>query len=71
MSPRVETADDVAARIRIALEHAPAERLVVSTDCGLYQLPRDVAFRKLHALVEGTRIVRQELGYTAEGSART
>ena len=67
MNPRVEHADDVAARIRTALEHAPAERLVISTDCGLYQLPRDVAFRKLRALVEGTRIVRRELGAGADG----
>ena len=36
--------------------------MVVSTDCGLYQLPRDVAFRKLRALVEGTHLVRAELG---------
>ena len=62
MSPRVEKAEDVAARIRTALAHVPAERVVVSTDCGLYQLPRDVAFRKLRALVEGTHIVRAELG---------
>jgi 5-methyltetrahydropteroyltriglutamate--homocysteine methyltransferase len=62
MSPRVEKAEDVAARIRTALEHVPADRVVVSTDCGLYQLPRDVAFRKLRALVAGTRIVRAELG---------
>ena len=62
MSPRVETAEDVAGRIRTALQHVPADRVVVSTDCGLYQLPRDVAFRKLRALVEGTHLVRAELG---------
>jgi 5-methyltetrahydropteroyltriglutamate--homocysteine methyltransferase len=61
MSPRVETAEDVAARIRTALQYVPADRLVVSTDCGLYQLPRDVAFRKLRALVDGTRLVRSAL----------
>ena len=61
MSPRVETAEDVAARIRTALQHVQPDRLVVSTDCGLYQLPHDVAFRKLRALVEGTHIVRGEL----------
>jgi len=61
MNPRVESPGDVADRIRTACKHVPAERLVVSTDCGLYQLPRDVAFRKLCALVDGTRIVRDEL----------
>lgn len=67
MSPRVETAQDVAARIRQALEHVPAERLVISTDCGLYQQPRDLAFRKLCSLVAGTRIVREELGRGPDG----
>jgi 5-methyltetrahydropteroyltriglutamate--homocysteine methyltransferase len=67
MSPRVETAEQVATRIRLALEHLPAERLVISTDCGLYQLPRDLAFRKLRALVAGTRLVRRELGATPAG----
>ena len=67
MNPHVETAEQVAARIRIALEHVPADRLIVSTDCGLYQLPRDVAFRKLDGLVAGTRIVRRELGRDPDG----
>jgi 5-methyltetrahydropteroyltriglutamate--homocysteine methyltransferase len=31
-------------------------------DCGLFHLPRDVAFAKLKSMVEGTRIVRAELG---------
>jgi len=30
-------------------------------DCGCFHLPRDVAFAKLQALVEGTRLVRKEL----------
>jgi 5-methyltetrahydropteroyltriglutamate--homocysteine methyltransferase len=68
LNPHVETADEVADRIRLALHHVPADRLVVSTDCGLYQLPRDLAFRKLRALVAGTRIVRRELGRADDGS---
>jgi hypothetical protein len=39
----------------------------LGTDCGLYQLPRDVAFRKLRSLVAGTRIVRRELGRDPDG----
>jgi 5-methyltetrahydropteroyltriglutamate--homocysteine methyltransferase len=58
----VESPGFVADRIRRALEVIPAERLVVTPDCGLVRLPQDVAFRKLSALVEGTRTVRQELG---------
>jgi 5-methyltetrahydropteroyltriglutamate--homocysteine methyltransferase len=52
----------VADRIRRALEVVPAERLVINPDCGCVHLPRDVAFNKLVAMVEGTRIVRAELG---------
>jgi 5-methyltetrahydropteroyltriglutamate--homocysteine methyltransferase len=58
----VESAAFVADRIRRALEVVPAERLVVNPDCGLVRLPRDVAFAKLNAMVEGTRMVRKELG---------
>ena len=52
----------VADRIRRALEIVPAERLVINPDCGCVHLPRDVAFNKLAAMVEGTRMVRTELG---------
>jgi 5-methyltetrahydropteroyltriglutamate--homocysteine methyltransferase len=58
----VETPALVAERIRKALEIVPAERLGVNPDCGLLHLPRDVAFAKLTAMVEGTRLVRAELG---------
>jgi 5-methyltetrahydropteroyltriglutamate--homocysteine methyltransferase len=58
----VETADIVAERIRKALKFAPANRLFVLPDCGCFHLPRHVAFAKLCAMVEGTRIVRRELG---------
>ena len=58
----VESAAFVADRIRRALEVIPAERLIINPDCGLVRLPRDVAFAKLNAMVEGTRIVRKELG---------
>jgi 5-methyltetrahydropteroyltriglutamate--homocysteine methyltransferase len=57
----VETPETVAARIRRALPHAPAERIVVAPDCGLKYLPRDVAFGKMCAMVEGAKIVRREL----------
>lgn len=58
----VETPEAVAPRIRGALEHVPAERIVVAPDCGMKYLPREVAFAKLRALVEGAAIVRAELG---------
>jgi 5-methyltetrahydropteroyltriglutamate--homocysteine methyltransferase len=58
----VETPEVVAARIRRALPHCPAERLVVAPDCGLKYLPRSVAFAKMRAMVEGAAAVRRELG---------
>ncbi len=58
---KVETPETVAARIRRALPHVPAERIVVAPDCGLKYLPRDVAFGKMQAMVEGAAVVRREL----------
>jgi 5-methyltetrahydropteroyltriglutamate--homocysteine methyltransferase len=58
--PAVETAATVAARIRAALPHARAERLIPAPDCGLKYLARDIAFGKLKALSEGAAIVRRE-----------
>jgi 5-methyltetrahydropteroyltriglutamate--homocysteine methyltransferase len=58
----VETPETVAARIRAALPHVPAEKLVVAPDCGMKYLPRAAAFGKLVSLVRGAAIVRRELG---------
>jgi 5-methyltetrahydropteroyltriglutamate--homocysteine methyltransferase len=58
---QVETAEEVAGRIRAALGHVPPERLIPAPDCGMKYLPRDVAFGKLRALVDGAAIVRAEL----------
>jgi 5-methyltetrahydropteroyltriglutamate--homocysteine methyltransferase len=58
----VETADIVAERIRKTMKVVPAEKLYILPDCGLFHLPRDIAFAKLGAMVAGTRIVRKELG---------
>jgi 5-methyltetrahydropteroyltriglutamate--homocysteine methyltransferase len=58
----IETPDMVAEHIRKALEVLPAERIQILTDCGCFHLPRDVTFAKMKAMVEGTRIVRKELG---------
>ncbi len=58
----IETPAIVAARIRKALDYVSAERIVVAPDCGMKYLPRDVAFGKICAMVEGAKIVRRELG---------
>jgi 5-methyltetrahydropteroyltriglutamate--homocysteine methyltransferase len=58
----VETPELVASRIRRALQYAEAERIIVAPDCGMKYLPRDTAFAKMRAMVEGARLVRSELG---------
>lgn len=57
----VETPVVVAERIRQALSVLPPERLSINPDCGCLHLPRDVAFAKLCAMVEGTSLARREL----------
>ena len=56
-----ETADEVADRIRQIREYVPAERLGLSTDCGLINLPRMIAASKLRALADGAAMVRKEV----------
>jgi 5-methyltetrahydropteroyltriglutamate--homocysteine methyltransferase len=58
---RVETPDQVAARIRRAIPFTDPQNIIVSTDCGMKYLPRDVAYGKMKAMVDGANIVRQEL----------
>jgi 5-methyltetrahydropteroyltriglutamate--homocysteine methyltransferase len=56
-----ETPDIVAQRIRKVIEFVPAERVVILPDCGLFHVPRDIAFAKLRAMVQGAHMVRKEL----------
>jgi 5-methyltetrahydropteroyltriglutamate--homocysteine methyltransferase len=56
-SSEAETPEAVADRIRKALEVVGPERLVVAPDCGMKYLPRELAFRKLEAMVAGARLV--------------
>jgi 5-methyltetrahydropteroyltriglutamate--homocysteine methyltransferase len=57
----VETPEDVAARVRRALPHVPADRLVLAPDCGMKYLPRDVAYAKLTAMTEAAAQLRHQL----------
>jgi 5-methyltetrahydropteroyltriglutamate--homocysteine methyltransferase len=57
----VETPAKVAARIRRALPYARPEDIIVAPDCGMKYLPREVAFGKLKAMVEGAKLMRAEL----------
>src|SRR5688572_6571180 len=57
----VESPETVAGRIRAALRHVPADRLLPCTDCGLVPRSRESARGKMRALAEGAAIVRDEL----------
>ena len=52
----------MAQRLCNALQYVPPERLFAAPDCGMKHLPRDVAFGKLVSMVEGTEVLRRELG---------
>ncbi|MGI9595360.1 MAG: 5-methyltetrahydropteroyltriglutamate--homocysteine methyltransferase [Acidimicrobiales bacterium] len=60
-SHTVEAPEHIAGRIRTALAHLSPDALAVSPDCGLKFLPREVARRKMKAMVEGAAIVSAEL----------
>src|SRR4029077_20141690 len=59
--PQPETPEVVAARIRAALEHIPAQGLIRPPDGGRKYMPRTLAFANLKALADGATIVRREL----------
>ena len=56
-SSRVETVDEIAARLRAALDHIDADRLIAAPDCGLIMLGSELARAKLGRLVEAARLV--------------
>ncbi len=63
---KIETAGEVAATLRRALDHVALERLEASTNCGMAPMARDVARGKLDALAQGAALLRRELGLTEE-----
>ncbi|HUK34051.1 MAG TPA: cobalamin-independent methionine synthase II family protein [Vicinamibacterales bacterium] len=61
---QVESPEEVATIVRQALKVIPAERLVLSSDCGMGRegMSRRHAFYKMVALVQGVNVVKKELG---------
>lgn len=61
---QVERPDEIAALIRTALKSVPAERLIISSDCGMGRegMGRRHATYKMVSMVLGTNIVRKEIG---------
>ena len=61
---QVEAPEEVATIVRRALKVIPAERLVLSSDCGMGRegMSRRHAFYKMVALVQGVNVVKKEIG---------
>jgi len=59
---KIETPEVVVARLKKALQHVKPEDVIVAPDCGMKYLPREVAFGKLQAMVEGAKRLRKEYG---------
>ena len=57
---KVETPQLVAERVQRALRHVQAEDVIVAPDCGMKYLPREVAYAKMCAMVEGARLLRSQ-----------
>jgi 5-methyltetrahydropteroyltriglutamate--homocysteine methyltransferase len=57
----IEPPEEVARRVRLCLQHAPAERLSFAPDCGLSQTARWAAKQKLRNMVAGVQMVRSAL----------
>ncbi|MDP4129065.1 MAG: cobalamin-independent methionine synthase II family protein [Bacteroidota bacterium] len=71
LDPRVETAEEIRDRILEAAEIIPVEQLGTTDDCGFAPFAddtstaRDIAFAKITARVDGTRLAETALGKTA------
>src|SRR5689334_19309449 len=60
-SDTVETPQEVAATIARAAKYVPVKHLYPCTNCGMAPMDRDVALKKLEALVAGTKLARRKL----------
>ena len=64
-SERVETPEEVADIIDLALRFVPRHQLIACTNCGLAPMNRELALRKLEALAQGAALARQRHGAAA------
>ncbi len=58
----IETPEEVVATIASVLKFVPKERVVVSTNCGMAPMRRNIAAAKLVALGRGAALARQRFG---------
>jgi 5-methyltetrahydropteroyltriglutamate--homocysteine methyltransferase len=66
-SLQADRPEEVAGEIRKALKYIPAEKLIISSDCGFGRqgCNREIAFYKASAIAQGCNIVRKELGLSS------
>jgi len=57
----VETPEQVKETIFRALKYVPAKHLFPCTNCGMAPMDREIAVKKLEALVAGTELARKQL----------
>jgi 5-methyltetrahydropteroyltriglutamate--homocysteine methyltransferase len=60
-SDKVETPEEVSQVIQKALKFVPARHLFPCTNCGMAPMDRDIARRKLEALVAGAALARKKI----------
>ena len=60
-SDKIETPQEVAAVIKRASKYVAPKHLYPCTNCGMAPMDRDIALRKLEALVQGTELARKQL----------
>ena len=63
-SDKVETPQEVAATIGLALRYVPKNRLFPCTNCGMAPMAREVALAKLRALAAGAALARKRTART-------
>ena len=56
----VESVETIKSRVRRALEHIDARRLILAPDCGMKYLSREAAFGKLSAMARAAAELRAE-----------
>ena len=62
----IETAEQVADTIGVALQYLPRNRIFPCTNCGLAPMSREVAVKKLEALAQGAALARQRYGQSGD-----
>jgi 5-methyltetrahydropteroyltriglutamate--homocysteine methyltransferase len=61
-SEQVETPEEVADTIGMALKYVPRRQLIACTNCGLAPMSRELAVRKLTVLAQGAELARKRYG---------